>query len=1000
MAQPPQQDSILNLLEAYQYQKSRRWNLATIPVTIVITLVLVWVFMIVLGDMLTLKYPVIISGMGIVLGLVLGLAQRYYRKIQSVTLQKDTLTSHALMDAIVQIGNASATSNTQEELLETLHQALHTLFMPKYIEIATHYNGLDDYYISEAELILPGEDPFATWLTHQPVGEGISLPTDKPTSAQEQMRARGIVLLVPLGRQGWVGLSQPRNDTGYSPLALNILQRLAEATAAGLERLSIMDDQQKRAKELGAIYWMAQAVNFAMPLDDILELIYTQLNRVINIPNFRIALKSPDKDTLSFAFYVEGDERIYPDDEWSVSEGLTGYVLQNALTIRTKNYLKECQNRGIVPKLIPMGVPDNAWMAAPLSAGDNSIGVMIASAYDPEIQFTAEDESFFVTVAAYTASILERHTLYESLETRAQQLNALNEIGNLLASSLDLDKVLDLVVRNAGKLLNSAAGSLLLLDEGSGDLVFHVASGEAGPGLIGKHVPSGKGIVGVAFAETHPVIVNKTEEDQRWYDGVDKRSKFSTHSIIAVPLNARGRSIGVLELLNRNDGRAFNNEDAELLMAFGAQAAIAIENAQLFTTTDKALRARLEELTILQQIDRQLNATLDYREVMGQTLEWATRITDTSVGLIAALNEEEDGTIGLRLLAHKGYPQNIFERYAEEELWPLDKGLIGNTVLTGETTLVKDVSEDANYAQVIPGMQAQLTVPIEREERVIGVIALESAQAESFSEENVALISRLANHAAIAIENARLFQQVQRANEAKTEFVSFVSHELKQPMTSMKGYTDLLMKGIGGTLNDQQKQFLQVIRSNVERMGRIVSDLLDVTRIESGRLRLEMSDVVPADVMSEAVQAFEQAIAVKGQELKVEIEPNLPQIQGDRGRLLQVLTNLISNANKYTPEHGTITVSVGRWMDREQHYVRWAVRDTGVGMKPEELDRLFTKYFRSKNPEVRSEQGTGLGLVITRSIIEMHGGYIAVESEWQKGSTFSFVIPISGTAGP
>jgi signal transduction histidine kinase len=293
-------------------------------------------------------------------------------------------------------------------------------------------------------------------------------------------------------------------------------------------------------------------------------------------------------------------------------------------------------------------------------------------------------------------------------------------------------------------------------------------------------------------------------------------------------------------------------------------------------------------------------------------------------------------------------------------------------------------------------MQSQLTVPILRENRVIGVIALESKEADTFKDENMDFVVRLADHAAIAIQNAMLFQQVQRANEAKTEFVSFVSHELKQPMTSMKGYIDLLMKGIGGPVNDNQMQFLKIIRSNVERMNRLVQDLLDISRIESGRLRLEIGQVQPEEVVSESVQAFEQEIKAKQQNLQVHIDAAapLPAVEGDRGRLIQVLTNLVSNASKYTPENGDITIEVKPTTMDDEAFVLWSVKDTGIGMTQEELERLFTKYFRSDNPMVRSVQGTGLGLVITQSIVELLGGQIWVESEPNEGSTFSFTIPV------
>lgn len=752
---------------------------------------------------------------------------------------------------------------------------------------------------------------------------------------------------------------------------------------------------QRREAELKSLYLIAQAVNFTMPIDDILELIYTQLQRVMPTPNFYIALTNPDGRTMSFAFYVEDSARRRPDWEWSIEESLTGFIVRSGALIRTSDYLEECEARDVEPR----GKPGQSWMGAPLLGRDETIGVMVASAFDPDLTFSEEDESFFVTVASYTASAIERRRLYEGLETRARQLDTLNDIGQLLGSSLDIEEVLQMVVRNAAQLLDAEAGSLLLLDDDSGDLIFRISSGPEAHRLLGLKVPAGKGIAGVCFAENRSIIVNDAQHDERWYRFFDENAEFVTRSLIAAPLNARGRTIGVLEVLNHQQGRPFTDEDVELLESFGSQAAVAIQNARLFTMTDQALQARIEELTTLQYIDRQLNATLDYDEVMEVTLSWAIRITGAAIGLIAALHEDEEVGKGLHLLAYDGYPEEIVGPYASDELWPLNQGLVGETVRMGETILVKDVTRRPEYVEAVPGMRTQLSVPIRRENRVIGVIALESPDPTTFTEEEVEFVTRLADHAAIAIDNARLFREVQLANQAKTEFVSFVSHEFKQPMTSMKGYTDLLIKGIGGPLNDQQQQFLNVIRSNVQRMDRLVSDLLDMSRIEAGRLRLEMSSVEPASVVEEAVQSFEQAITQKNQTLEVEVAPDLPTIYGDRGRLVQVLTNLLSNANKYTPEGGEISLHVDRWDVDGRSYVRWRLRDTGIGMTPEEMDRLFTKFFRSNNPEVRNVKGTGLGLVISRSIVEMHDGQMFVESEEGRGSTFTFAIPVE-SQGP
>ncbi|MDF1515258.1 MAG: ATP-binding protein, partial [Anaerolineae bacterium] len=447
-------------------------------------------------------------------------------------------------------------------------------------------------------------------------------------------------------------------------------------------------------------------------------------------------------------------------------------------------------------------------------------------------------------------------------------------------------------------------------------------------------------------------------------------------------------------VVNRNDERPFDVEDSDLLLSFASMAAIAIENARLFTSTDQALQARLEELMTIQYIDRQLNATLDYRKVMDQTLEWAIRITHATIGLICAFNETDDGEKGLRFLAHQGYSDVDFARYSDRELWPLDQGIVGQTVTLGETLLERNVQNNPYYAALVPDMQAQLTVPIKREGRVTGAIVLESGVAESFTDENVAFIQRLADHAAIAIENARLFQEVQQANAAKTQFVSFVSHELKQPMTSINGYCELLAKEVAGALNPQQQHFVSIIHNSVERMDHLVQELMDVSRIESGQMRLDMGPVAPGDVVHQTVESFQQALKEKRQTLTVSIADNLPVISGDKERLVQVLTNLLSNAHKYTPDGGEIVVSAAPYEEEGRDYICWSVKDSGIGMSREELDKLFTKFFRSERSIVRNSPGTGLGLAISQSIIQLHGGSITAASTYQQGSVFSFTVPV------
>lgn len=228
------------------------------------------------------------------------------------------------------------------------------------------------------------------------------------------------------------------------------------------------------------------------------------------------------------------------------------------------------------------------------------------------------------------------------------------------------------------------------------------------------------------------------------------------------------------------------------------------------------------------------------------------------------------------------------------------------------------------------------------------------------------------------------------ANKSKSEFVSIVSHELKLPMTSIKGYSDLMLAGATGQLNENQVNFLTTIRNNVNRMATLVSDLADISRIESGNLRLEPRVVSIKDVVDEIVSLTKTQIEQKKQSISVEIPDELPKSWSDRSRLNQVLTNLISNANKYTPEGGAIAMQV----THIENMIQIKVQDNGLGMTPEDQASLFSKFFRSADDKVREAPGTGLGLSITKNLIELQGGEIWFESKYREGTAFFFTVPI------
>lgn len=561
----------------------------------------------------------------------------------------------------------------------------------------------------------------------------------------------------------------------------------------------------------------------------------------------------------------------------------------------------------------------------------------------------------------WAARLDELNTLLTSVAEEYQnndqtrRLAALYQVSRVLGSSLQLDDVLNQVMDSIIALTGAERGFLMLFDEAN-ELQIMAARNMERMNLDEDEFEISRTVIQLVAETGEQVVTTNASTDPRFASKVSVVTH-QLRSIQCVPLRTRGKVIGVVYVDNRIRTGVFSETDLEMLSTFATQAAIAIENAQLFTRTDVALGHRVDELSRLQEIDQQLNQTLDFGKVMDLTLGWAVRVTGAHNGAIALIDLEEGET---RVVAKHGEtPSTVMK------------------MLHDDYTLDGD-REDS------------LTVPIQREGRVIGVIGLDRGDGRRFDPESFAFVTRLADHAAIAIENAQLYGAVKRANEAKNEFVAVMTHELRVPMTSIKGYTDMIP--MVGQLTDQQKGYLNIIKSNVDRMTLLVSDLSDISRIESGRLTLEAMDGVRVgEVLNDLLPSLRNEIEKREHTINIEMPAELPSVRVDPKRVSQVFTNLISNAYKYTPNGGSITIRAYR----DNGQVRCDIVDTGVGMTPEQVSKLFTKFWRADDPHVREQPGSGLGLTIAKNLVEMQGGDMSVSSTKGQGTTFSFTMPIS-----
>lgn len=807
---------------------------------------------------------------------------------------------------------------------------------------------------------------------------------------------------------GIVSIGASRSAKPYNYEELRFINSVVGQLAISIERTQAIESLERRVRELDVLSQVGQAVNFTIEFDDLLELISTRTSRLIESSHFYIALYDANLRQLYFAFYLENDER-YTEKEnqrWPLGNDVFSDIVRTGQANRIDDYAKATSNDEGYAVLY-----DNenikAWMGVPLLAGQTTLGVLAIGKNKPNETFTEDQFRIFSNIGSLAATSLDKARLFSEVNVRARQLAALNEISQKLvvAEAGDVEELLQLITRSAVQILNAEAGSLLLAaGEDNREMVFRVAIGGTGSDLIGKRVPSNRGLIGEVMRTRQAAIVDNTESDQRWQGEITKNDKFRTHSILAVPLIAKDQIIGVLEVLNKRDGTPFVREEVELLSTFAGQAAIAIENARLFQTTESQLNKRLQELETLERIDFELNRTLDITRVGEITVRWSVANSGATAGVIGVVEPGKTGAAPhLRVLALYGYREDEYPDGAEGKQWPLDKGIVKRVMRTLQPDLA-DVKIDPDYVPMLKGSISQITIPMISGGEVNAILLLETNKEPRFNLLDLTFMQRIAEHASIAVSNAQLVEEIRRAAESKSEFVGFAAHELKNPLTSIKGYSALMMGEMGKMMNEEMRHnSLQVIQSNAERMQSIIDDLRDIAALEADKLKVDLKPIPLAKVVTDTLITFEQRIQDKGQTVLNNVSLELPLINGDHNRLVQVLTNLVSNAHKYSPADTTITLSadVNRNFRTRQGQmlgpvVHLKVIDRGIGLSEKDLQRIFREdYFRSDNTEALKQEGTGLGMMITQRFIELHGGRIWVESKLNEGSTFQFVIPLA-----
>jgi signal transduction histidine kinase len=475
-------------------------------------------------------------------------------------------------------------------------------------------------------------------------------------------------------------------------------------------------------------------------------------------------------------------------------------------------------------------------------------------------------------------------------------------------------------------------------------------------------------------------------------------------AVMSAPLLREGSAIGTVNVTRAMPG-AFTDKQVALLQTFADQAVIAIENVRLFKelqAKNAELTEALEQQTATAEILRVISESpTDVGPVFQSIAERAASICDATNARIFLIESDKLRCVceigGLRGGATAGALLPL------DRGWPTGRAVIDATVMHVEDvkTLPPNEYPIAREFQEKFGHRTILAVPLVRDKRALGAILLRRMDVRPFGDKQIALLKTFADQAVIAIENVRLFNEIQQkshqleiANQHKSEFLANMSHELRTPLNAVIGFSEVLEQGMAGELNDKQGEYIKYIHTSGSHLLSLINDILDLSKVEAGRMELELASFNVPLAIDNALTLIRERASNHGVMLECAIDAAIADIHADERKFKQVMLNLLSNAVKFTPDGGKITVAARPVNDT----VEVSVTDTGIGIAPEDCEAVFEEFRQVGSNADAKAQGTGLGLALTKKFIELHGGRIWLTSALGQGSTFSFTLPIGQPA--
>lgn len=750
------------------------------------------------------------------------------------------------------------------------------------------------------------------------------------------------------------------------------------------------------------------------------EVLHDPINQLFDTTSFYLALYDREREMLTLPLVSEDG---FPGERPPMPFcGLPAAPIQFGVELLFNDLHTESERLQAMKLTLceedEPGENARSWLGVPLRNNRGELVGSLCLQHTLPDQFNEHDLTLLNAVAAQLTLALDNSGLMTAEREQRKMTAALMQVGQAVSASLHYDEVLELILEQLHRLIDYDNACIFLPASGSTDGRRMVVCAVQGPdmSLRGREIIlADLSPMMLVYQSQQPLRIDDVRKNANWNLVEPTEISDQTRAWIGVPLVVQNRVIGVIAI-DRFQPAAYSERDVSTAFALARHAAVAVENARLHAQAQShlhILEQRTRRLTSMHHITSIVTSTLDDDIVFSSAAQLLTQLFDIDHCFIALLDEPTN-----TMIMRVEYPEqgHTGMRLSLQDNSTLERLIEYNTVISIDS--VADTSLDAPTAAAVEelGIRSLLLVPLNVRDRVTGILCIDTQQNEHhFTDDERETFMSIAGQVAMAMNNAELYRQAVSANKLKSEFLANISHELRTPLNAIIGYSDMLLSTTYGDLNERQKDRMGRVNISGRHLLAMINDVLDLSKIEAGQLQLSPKLMLVSDIVSICMDQVRANAEARGLTLDVHTSPDEPHVMGEPERVKQILMNLLDNAVKFTPQ-GMVSVEVeplelvdGEVVDGDIQpparltladglWVALRVSDTGIGIQPEDQHVIFEAFRQVDGSTMREYGGTGLGLALTRQLVQLHGGVIWVDSTFGQGSSFTVLLPGVGDA--